>query len=283
MNVETHARTMMRGLHGWNAARDVVPFRKLVCGNPLLAEVYASKKVPVSDGGEAPMNVYIPREEGDHLYSLVRHLRPLTTVEVGMANGLSTLFIAEALEDNGAGSHIAIDPFQATEWRSAGVELIRRAGLSKRVQLRESCSHQALPEVERAGLRAQFVFVDGAHLFDYVLTDFLCIDRILDVGGLVAFDDSDWPAVRSAIRYVLSNREYEIAFPELVIEYRPPAPTRSARVLRTLARKFPRLGSKFRTDFLIPDESIGVQGRCVVLRKLGEDGRDSQSRCHVEF
>jgi predicted O-methyltransferase YrrM len=277
------ARTPGRGLGGWNAARDVVPFRRLTCGNPLIAEVYAARKVPVAGGGQAPMEVYIPREEGDLLYSLVRHLRPLTTVEVGMANGLSTLFIAEALEDNRMGSHIAIDPYQGSEWRNAGVELIRQAGLSARVQLRESCSHQALPDLERSGARAQLAFVDGAHLFDYVIADFLSIDRLLDVGGLIAFDDSDWPAVRQAIRFVLANRDYEVAFPEVVIEHRPPTPTRSAQVLRRLGNRMPKLREKLRTDFMIPDEAIGVQGRCIVLRKLGEDGRDSQSRCHVDF
>ena len=156
--------------------------------------------------------------------------------------------------------------------------------VSKRVDsCRTLVSHQALPELERSGVRAQFAFIDGAHLFDYAITDFLCIDRILDVGGLVAFDDSDWPAIRQAIRFILANRDYEVAFPEVVIEERPPTPTLAARAVRAAARVVPQLGKKLRPDFIGPDEALGLRGRCVVLRKLGEENRDSQTRCHKPF
>ncbi len=229
------------------------------------------------------MNVYIPREEGDYLYSLVRHARPTTSIEVGMANGLSTLFIAAALRDNGSGRHIAIDPFQTTAWRGAGTAVLRRAGLERFVEVREDYSHRALPDLEREGVRAQFAFIDGAHLFDYVITDFLCIDRVLEVGGLIAFDDSDWPAVRRAIRFVLANRDYEVAFPRIVIEHRRPTPTLSARVIRAAAHALPKFGGKLRPDFLHTDEAMDIRGRCVVMRKRGEEHRDSQTRCHVEF
>ena len=253
------------------------------CPHPLVEEIYSTCTVPLPDGTSAPMNVYIPRDEGDYLYTLVRHLKPAVTLEVGMANGLSTLFIAQALHDNGSGTHIAIDPFQSSEWRGAGLALIAKAGLQSLVQLREAYSHQALPELERSGLRAQFAFIDGAHLFDYAIADFLCIDRILDVGGLVAFDDSDWPAIRQAIRFVLANRDYEVAFADVVIEARTPTPTLIARAVRAAANAVPKLREKLRRDFLVPDEDLGVRGRCVVLRKLGEEHRDSQSRCHQSF
>ncbi len=253
------------------------------CPHPIVDEIYRTRRVPLGDGGSAPMHVYIPREEGDYLYSLVRELKPAATVEVGMANGLSTLFIAQGLRDNDAGRHVAIDPFQSSDWRSAGMALLRRAGLESLVELREACSHQALPQLEREGLRAQFAFIDGAHLFDYAISDFLCIDRILDVGGLIAFDDSDWPAIRCAIRFVLTNREYEVAFPGVVIEQRRPTPTLLARAVRAGAKAVPKLGAKLRPDFVVPDEELGLMGRCVVLRKLGEECRDSQSRCHQPF
>lgn len=249
----------------------------------LVDELYAARTVPLADGGSAPMDVYIPREEGELLYALVRSLRPELSIEVGMANGLSTLFIAKALRDNAAGRHIAIDPFQSTHWRGAGLALLRRARLDSLVELRELPSHQALPELERSGLRAQFAFVDGAHLFDYVIADFLCIDRFLDIGGLIAFDDADWPAVRQAIRYVLANRAYEVATVDVPIEDRPPTPTAAARAVRAVARAVPPLGRKLRADFLNPDEDLGLRGRCVVLRKLAEESRDSQSRCHNPF
>ena len=253
-------------------------FRMLSCVHPAIVEAYEMRVVPVEGGGTAPMNVYIPREEGDYLYSLVRHIHPGLTVEVGMANGLSTLFIAQALHENGEGRHVAIDPFQSSDWRGAGMALLRKAGLESIVELREKVSHQALPELEQEGVKAGFIFIDGAHLFDYVMADFLCSDRILEINGLIAFDDSDWPAVHQAIRYVLANRKYEVAFPEVVIENPRFTPTLFGRMLRRTGAAMPKLGEKLRPDFLVPSESIGVKGRCVVLRKLGDDDRDSQNR-----
>jgi predicted O-methyltransferase YrrM len=258
-------------------------FRTRECPLALLDDLYRTRVVPTSNNGWAPMNVYIPREEGDFLYSLVRYIKPQVTVEVGMANGLSAAFIAQALADNDQGRHIAIDPFQQTDWHGAGLALLNRAGLSELVDWREAYSHQALADLERSGVRVQFAFIVGSHLFDYVLTDFLGVDRILDIGGLIAFDDSDWSAVTAVIRFVLANRHYEIAYPGVVIEPAPYAPTISSRILRAATRIVPKLANKLRPDFLAPSHEAGIRGRCVVLRKLGHDDRDSQSRFHHSF
>jgi predicted O-methyltransferase YrrM len=258
-------------------------FHMRECPLALLDDLYRTRAVPTSDNGWARMNVYIPREEGHFLYSLVRYIKPQVTVEVGMANGLSTAFIAQALADNDQGRHIAIDPFQQTDWQGAGLALLERAGLAELVELRETFSHQALPDLERSGVRAQFAFIDGSHLFDYVLADFLAVDRILDVGGLIAFDDSDWSAVTAVIRYIVANRHYEIAYPDVIIESAPYAPTMASRVLRSATRMMPKLAIKLRPDFIDPSHELGIRGRCVVLRKLAHDDRDSQSRFHHSF
>jgi predicted O-methyltransferase YrrM len=229
------------------------------------------------------MNIYIPREQGDLLYSLVRLLQPERTVEIGMANGLSTLFLASGLEDNGAGHHVAIDPYQTTDWGGAALALLRNAGLDHRVELVEKPSHQALPEMEQAGVKAQLVFVDGSHLFDYVMTDFVVADRILDVGGVMAFDDSDWPAVNQVIRYVICNRQYEVFPMQTVIEPPPYHPSLPGRFLRAVGRAIPALGAKLRPDFATTSHDLGLEGRFVVLKKLGDDDRDSQSRFHENF
>ncbi|MFL5342205.1 MAG: class I SAM-dependent methyltransferase [Gemmataceae bacterium] len=253
------------------------------CPSPVVEEVYRTRRIPSADGTTRPMNVYIPRDEGNLLYTLVRELQPAVTVEVGMANGLSTLFIAEALAANGLGRHVAIDPYQKTDWHSAGLALLRRARLDHLVELIELPSHQALPELERAGVKAGLIFIDGNHLFDYVMTDFLCADRLLVDGGIVVFDDSDWPAVTQVIRFALGNRHYEVACPEVVVEPVRYSPRLPARLLRRLCRSVPKLAAQVRPDFLRPSHELGVRGRCVALRKLRSDDRDSQSRFHCAF
>jgi predicted O-methyltransferase YrrM len=110
-------------------------FKLLHCTSAVADEVYSTRRVPTADGRSVPMDVYIPREQGDYLYSLVRYLRPARTLEIGMANGLSSLFIAQALRDNGSGKHTALDPFQYSDWAGAGVALIQKAGLTDLIEL----------------------------------------------------------------------------------------------------------------------------------------------------
>lgn len=253
------------------------------CPHPMIKQLYLERRVHRDDRSPAPMDVYIPREQGDYLYSLVRALRPSVTLEVGMANGLSTLFIAQALRENGHGRHIAIDPFQLSDWGGAGLTLLQNAGLDSLVNLIQKPSHQAIPELEQAGITAQLVFIDGSHLFDYVMADFLGADRVLEPGGLMAFDDSDWPSIVQVIRFVLANRAYRVPFPGVVIEPPPIAPTLLGRMLRRAGKVVPKLGAKLRPGFMTPEHELGVKGRCVVLQKLGHDDRESQSRFHRAF
>src|SRR4051794_20206306 len=114
--------------------KNIEQLKLLKCKNCTIEELYLRREVPHDDGTRRPMDVYIPREEGDFLYSLVRWLRPEVTVEIGMANGLSTLFIASGLSENGRGRHIAIDPFQSSDWGGAALALLRQAGLDALVE-----------------------------------------------------------------------------------------------------------------------------------------------------
>lgn len=260
-------------------------FRLLDYDDDIVQAIYRDRVLPVEDGVTVPIKGYIPQEEGNYLYSLVRHYRPSLTVEVGMANGTSTLFLASAHRDNGPdGRHIAIDPFQHTDWRGIGAGLIRHARLADRVRLIEKPSHQALPLLEMEGIRAGLIFIDGSHLFDYVMADFLASDRILETGGLMVLDDVDWPAVDAVIRYVLANRHYDVVFSDVVIEPPPGRSSLASRFVRGVVPLVPPLAARLRPDFLRPSADLGIRGRVAVLRKMAEDDRDSQSfQCHHPF
>ncbi len=236
-------------------------------------DVFASRSLLDADGQQQPLETYIPPEQGDLLYSLVSHLRPQRSLEVGLANGISALYIATALREIECGMHLAIDPFQHTDWRSVGMVTLERAGLRDLVSLDPRRSQWALPDLDEAGERFQFAFIDGSHLMDYVLCDFMNIDRILDVGGLIAFDDSDWPAVNHVIRFALANCAYCVYPTGVVIEPECGRPRLLTQFVRGLVKRSPRLQRIVRMDFVLRSSDLGIEGRCVVLQKTAHDRR----------
>ena len=104
-----------------------------------------------------------------------------------------------------------IDPQQhGPSWRGIGLANVLRAGYGHFTRLIEEPSYRALPELERSGQHIDFAFIDGWHTFDFGLVDFFYIDRMLNVGGVVAFDDANWPAIRKLCRFVNTNLSYSL-------------------------------------------------------------------------
>ncbi|MGH9627422.1 MAG: O-methyltransferase, partial [Bryobacteraceae bacterium] len=179
--------------------------------NQLLETIYRTRRVQDEEGNPVdPFPAATPQETGEALYRLVLDLRCEQTLEIGMAYGLSTLFICQAHEDRGQGSHIAIDPVQSTRWKSIGLSNIQKAGLQHRLKFHEKPSHVALPMLLQEEIHLDFAFIDGAHLFDYALLDFFYVDKLLRVDGHIVIDDLWMPAVRKVLAFVASNRNYKI-------------------------------------------------------------------------
>ena len=176
----------------------------------LIDTIYETGKVEAADGSLVDaFPAAMPRVHVEEIARLVRELGLTSTLETGMAFGLSTLAICSVHEERGEGSHVAIDPFQSTDWGGIGVLNLERAGLADRARVIEAPSDEALPRLRDEGLRLDFGLIDGLHLFDATLVDFFHIDRMLDVGGVVVFHDTWMPAVAQAVGFVQRNRAYE--------------------------------------------------------------------------
>jgi predicted O-methyltransferase YrrM len=161
-------------------------------------------------GEVVPLHSSLSEATAGVLYRLVLETRPAVAVEVGMAYGVSSLAILAALRRTGGnGRLISIDPHQFTQWEGCGVAAVERAGLKDRHELIEDYDYLALPRLLGSGRRVGFAFIDGWHTFDYTLLDFWYLDKMLDVGGVIGFDDCEYRAVHKAIRFVQSHRRYE--------------------------------------------------------------------------
>jgi predicted O-methyltransferase YrrM len=231
--------------------------------NPVLEEIVKTRRVRPVDGSESvPLSrAATSDEDGLFLQDLVRQVDPTVTLEVGLAYGISALYICDALQLRDGTRHIAIDPYQHdndSRWGSwgngVGMANLLRAGYGEIVQLIEKPSHLALPELEISGQKIDFAFIDGNHSFDSVLVDFFYIDNMLRVGGIIAFDDAFMPTVKKALRFIATNRHYS------AVGYSNAGYTNSwkRRVFERLITIMPLLRSNF---------ELGIRGRCVAFRK----------------
>jgi predicted O-methyltransferase YrrM len=176
----------------------------------LLEQIYATGRVEAEDGSTvSPFPSGLPREHANELRRLVREHHLLRTIETGMAYGISALAIGSVHQDRGEGSHIAIDPGQNTHFKGIGRLNVERAGLAGRVTVLVERADAALPRLRAEGHRLDFGLIDGKHQFDFALVDFFYIDRMLEIGGLVAIHDTWKPGVAEVVSYVLANRAYE--------------------------------------------------------------------------
>lgn len=178
--------------------------------NSVLKEILETGRV--SDGKETlPLTSFMDEREGDLISKVVESVRPTTSLEVGFAYGVSTLFVCEALAKIGKpAKHVVVDPFQFSEWRGIGLRNVKTAGYEKFLELREERSEIALPQLLRENTVLDVAVIDGWHTFDHALVDFFYVNRMLRVGGVVVLDDSSMPSVGKLVDHVLTYGCYRV-------------------------------------------------------------------------
>jgi predicted O-methyltransferase YrrM len=253
-------------------ASTITPMR-----NPVLSRLLETQQMQAPDNTtvslrhpefpDSPSN--IDRACGELLQRIIRELRPARTLEVGLAYGISTLFICEALAQASPGAtHTVIDPFQNGKWRGLGLRNLTQAGYRQLVEFREAPSEVVLPQLLADGRTLDFAFIDGLHRFDQVMVEFYYINRLLEPGGVVVFDDANRRSVTRALRHAMTYPCYELH----------PA-SRTAQPVSPIGRMRRRVASLsfarriLRHDVLVPDWDLGLGARCIALRKTGADVR----------
>lgn len=182
--------------------------------NPVLQQIYETGHVINEDGTKREaFPAGLPQQDGQTLYNIVKDTKPARTLEVGMAFGISTLFICDGLSENGGGSHTAIDPWQEKWWKRVALLNAERAGYKDMVRFFAAPSYEVLPQLLGAGERFDFIFIDGNHRFEYTLVDFFYADKLLNTGGHVMLHDPWLPGIRKVVSFIAANRanDYEPA------------------------------------------------------------------------
>ncbi|MBO0734530.1 MAG: class I SAM-dependent methyltransferase [Methylocapsa sp.] len=179
----------------------------------VLADMYQADKLY---GTESERLVAIDKvlrisiEQGAAMHRLMRSNSVKRSLEIGLANGFSTVWMLDALCKRRNALHIAIDPYQKILFHGVGLAQINRLLPGARFEWVETFSIHALSDLIRKNERFDFIFIDGNHRFDDVMADFYLSHQILRNWGLIAFDDMCMPAVRTATNFILNNRSYAI-------------------------------------------------------------------------
>jgi predicted O-methyltransferase YrrM len=175
--------------------------------NAVLDRLYREQRVVHRNGRSKPVcPPGISVHKGEYLFDLVRTLRPAHSLECGFAYGLSTLWIAEALRQNGVGHHVVIDPKERTRFDGIGLRHVEEAGLAERITFYEEPAELCLPRLFADGLRLDFAFNDSDHVFDHVVAEFVLLARMLVKGGVLVLDDANLDGVGRVCDYVATNR-----------------------------------------------------------------------------
>jgi len=236
---------------------------------PLLEKIL---KTGLADGNSIPLDHNVSVPIGEFLQRIVRKVKPCTTLEIGLCYGISTLFIREALGPTCR--HIVIDPYQHRDWHGIGLANLSRAGYE--VEFYEDKSQIILPRLWADGLTIDFAFIDGWHTFDYALVDFFYVDRMLRRGGVVVFDNGDWPSIHKVCRFILTNRSYGVYAADEDVPYR------GGRIVAPLLRAIPWFRRHLKPESRETDRMLGLpQSRCVAFVKQADDARDTDF--HREF
>lgn len=137
----------------------------------------------------------VNREFGKLLYSLVRLRRAKTVVEFGTSFGVSTIFLAAALRDNGGGRLIT------TELEPEKAERAKRnltaAGLVDLVEFRTGDARASLASDPA---EIDLLFLDGEKSLYFEVLQLL--EPRLSPGAVVASDNTDRPELRGFLAYL---------------------------------------------------------------------------------
>ena len=236
--------------------------------NPVLERILDTGMV--SDGTKTVrLHSNMQQEEGDLIQRIITTVRPSMTLETGMAYGISTLYICEALSRlPHPAKHIAIDPDQSKGWQGIGRYNVQQAGYEQMVQIIEEGSEIALPRLLADGVRIEFAVIDGWHTFDHALIDFFYINRMLSIGGVVLLDDVNYESIHTLGRYILNYPAYRM----MGVAGTPRQPPSVAGRLRRGLSNTTMAKAILREDLLNRPWDRGW-GSSVALQKTGPDER----------
>lgn len=161
---------------------------------------------------------YMTLAQGTLIGDIIKEYDCKSVLELGFFHGVSTCYIAGALDDLGGKRTITTIDLEGakTDRRPNVEELLATLGLRDKAEVYyepKSYNWRLMKFIEE-GRRFDFCYVDGGHNWYDSGYAFFLVDKILNPGGLILFDDlywsaknmpdaSDWPSEERTTKGVL--------------------------------------------------------------------------------
>jgi predicted O-methyltransferase YrrM len=152
---EPQVHAVLERLHR-EAGKQTLPLARLLAS--FVVDKLTLHRLTMSEEVSRLKNLYVPvsRKQGEFLYAVARSIRAQRIVEFGSSFGISAIYLAAAVRDNGGGIVIGseIEPNKVVIARRN----IDEAGLSDLVEIREGDAQLTLKD---PGGSIDMIFLDG--------------------------------------------------------------------------------------------------------------------------
>lgn len=151
---------------------------------------------------------FITKENGKYLYDLILKERLTNILELGIAHGTATCYMAAALQELGEGSITAVDLIEDKRTPTAEAQ-IEKSGLSEFAtvtRMQTSYTWFLHDEIERNTERDacneiyDLCIIDGPKNWTIDGAAFFMVDKLLQRNGWLIFDDYGWSYSRASKR-----------------------------------------------------------------------------------
>jgi len=154
--------------------------------------------------------VSLLEHESEFLYNFCLDNKIKKVLEVGLGFGMSSVYIGQALLENGCLGHTIIDPWQEETYQNAGLLTINEAKLNHQIKYIKEKSELILPKLVSSNEQFDLCFIDGCHTFEHAFIDSFYCDQLISEGGFIVLHDLWMPSIRKLAKYLVRNKGYSI-------------------------------------------------------------------------
>jgi len=239
-------------------------------GLDFITDIISRGEVQTKDGRCLPLHSGTSLEQCRFIQQQMQAVHARTTLEVGLAYGLSAIAICDQLRSTPGSMHHVIDPYQNTRsWDGVGLENLRRAGLQSNYTFYERTAQSCLPWLADSGLVFDLAYIDAGKRLDDTLLYSHYILNMLRVGGRAIYDDASMPGVRQALRYLSQDTRFRV-----VDTYLPDPVSLRRRSVEYLAACLPFKRRLLSPQLVRSNQSLGVAAHCVVIERISDTEPD---------